>query len=51
MLTVRVSWTVVVPVALVAVIKTGKVPGAVGAPLMTPVALFTTRPGGNPLAL
>ena len=39
-----------VPVRLVALILTEKVPLAAGIPLINPVAVFTLRPAGNPAA-
>jgi hypothetical protein len=39
-----------VPLALVAVIVTVYVPAVVGVPEITPVLVFTVRPGGNGLA-
>ena len=43
--------SVSVPAALVAVILVLKVPSAVGVPEISPVAVFTLSPAGNPLAL
>ena len=43
--------SVSVPAALVAVMLVLKVPSAVGVPVISPVAVFTLSPAGNPLAL
>ena len=49
-LTVKVTPEAPVPIALVAVTVTKKGPAIVGMPEITPVAAFTVRPGGNPIA-
>ena len=49
--TVKVNGAVPVPAALVALKVTLDVPVAVGVPEMTPVAVLTESPGGNPAAL
>ena len=48
--TVSVSAFVPVPPRLVALSVTANVPAAVGAPLMNPLAEFTERPAGRPVA-
>ena len=50
-LTVKVSVKVPVPPALLAEIVMVLVLAVVGVPEMTPVAVFTVRPAGNPVAL
>ena len=50
-LTVKVSVKVPVPVTLLAEIVIVLVLAVVGVPEMTPVAVFTVRPAGNPVAL
>ena len=47
---VKVSVKVPVPLALVALRATGYVPGVVGVPEISPVAISTVKPAGNPLA-
>ena len=50
-LIVKVNVAVPVPAALVALNATLDVPAAVGVPEMTPVAVLTESPAGNPVAL
>ena len=50
-LTFRVSDWCPVPVTLLADIVMVLVPAVVGVPEMTPVAVFTVRPAGSPVAL
>ena len=50
-LTVKANVAVPVPAALVALNVTLDVPAAVGVPEMTPVAVLTESPLGNPAAL
>ena len=50
-LIVKVNVAVPVPAALVALNATLDVPAAVGVPEMTPVAVSTESPAGNPVAL
>ena len=47
---VSVRVAVPVPLALVALNVTFEVPAEVGVPEINPVALFTDRPAGNPVA-
>ena len=47
---VRLSDAVPLPALFVAVSVTVEVPAVVGVPLMTPVAVFTLKPAGSPLA-
>jgi hypothetical protein len=47
----NVTVEVVVPEPFVAVIVTVKVPDAVGVPVIAPVAVLRTRPGGRPVAV
>jgi hypothetical protein len=49
--TVSVSVAVPVPPALVAPIVTLELPTAVGVPVMSPVAVATLKPAGNPVAV
>ena len=39
------------PAALVAAIVAANTPGVVGVPVIAPVTVLITRPGGNPVAL
>ena len=48
--TVKVSVAVPVPPPLLALKVTVEVPAAVGVPEITPVAVFTVNPAGNPVA-
>ena len=48
--TVKVRVALPVPPAFVALIVTVEVPAAVGVPEITPEAVFTDRPAGNPVA-
>jgi len=50
-LTVKVNVALPVPPALVALMVTVYVPAVVGIPEITPVLVFTDRPGGSPVAL
>ena len=50
-MTFRVSDWFPVPVALLADMVMVLVPAVVGVPEMTPVAVFTVRPAGSPVAL
>ena len=50
LLMVRVSVPVPVPVLLVALIVTDDVPAPVGVPEINPVAVFTDKPEGKPVA-
>ena len=50
LLIVRVSVALPVPPALVALIVTLYVPAVVGVPEINPVAVFTFKPAGNPVA-
>ena len=50
-MTDKANVAVPVPVALVALNVTLDVPAAVGVPEMTPVAVLTESPAGNPVAL
>ena len=49
--TVMDSVALPVPVILVAMMVTLVIPAAVGVPEITPVAVFTVRPVGRPVAL
>ena len=51
LLIVKVSVAVPVPLALVALMVTLYVPAAVGVPEINPVAVFTVKPAGSPVAL
>jgi hypothetical protein len=49
-LIVKVSVALPVPPALVALMVTLYVPAVVGVPEINPVAVFTVKPAGNPVA-
>ena len=49
-LTFSVSVAVLMPLSLLAESVTGKVPLAVGTPLICPLSALTCKPAGNPLA-